>query len=459
MKRMFVLICLAALSGAAAQTPEEAVRFLDNGNGVGARALSLGGAYTAAANDYSAIYWNPACLTLLRNSELSVDMYYQRFQNEAEFAGSTTLQSENFTAFKSAGMAYRFPTTRGSLVLAFGYNRFKDMDDFLSFSGFNTLDNGLTFDLENDEGQLASYPYNTNVQQGEVIRENGHLGAWSLGGGMALSPSFSMGVTFSGYSGSSAYDFLFEQDDVEDGYNQFPANYNHYEVSQYINSSFTGWATRIGGLFELNNDLRMGFSVDLPFTLRVNETYSSTDALLFDDDYLDEMDLGSGEWEYLVRYPASVSGGVALDLDRLLLTASCSYRDWTKTKFAIPSGMEWDSDYDDLIFENVNFTTDFRPVLSYGFGAELRVPGSGLSLRGGYRLVPSPLYDADETLDREYITAGLGFRMDPFTTFHLTYVKGTQQRYSMDSYTPGGTSETIRTDRVMAGLTYRLTGW
>src|SRR5579872_2349212 len=40
--------------------------------GVGARAVAMGGAYVAAADDATALYWNPACLTVLRGGSISL---------------------------------------------------------------------------------------------------------------------------------------------------------------------------------------------------------------------------------------------------------------------------------------------------------------------------------------------------------------------------------------------------
>lgn len=56
--------------------------------GVGARALGLGGAYVAEANDLSAIYWNPAGLALLSGSE--VQFSYTQYLADIQY---------NFAAF------------------------------------------------------------------------------------------------------------------------------------------------------------------------------------------------------------------------------------------------------------------------------------------------------------------------------------------------------------------------
>jgi long-subunit fatty acid transport protein len=456
MRAIIIIFILMNISYLFAQTPEEAVNFLENDYGVGVRAQAMGNAFIGVADDYTATYWNPAGLTQLKTSELSGDLYHLKFNNEATFVGNTILDSRNFTKFNSLGLAYKFPTTRGSLALSFGYNRFKDYDDFLYFSGFSTQSNGLEFELEDLDGISRYYPFDSDVLQTEQISQNGNLSAWSIGSGIELSPKFALGITFNFYSGSSKYLFDFFQDDVDDNYNIYPANYSSYELHQLIDSKFSGWGVKVGSLFHINQNLRLGLTVDFPTTLEVFETYSANDILIFDDDFISELDLGSSEWEYLIKYPFKFSGGLALDLDELMVAASFEYRDWTQVKFDVPAGYSLDEDYNSLLNENDAFPLAFRSVLSYSLGGEYRVPGTPLKIRGGYRYVPSPLIDADESLDREYYSAGFGFNIDKSSSIDFSLIKGSWKRDTIDSYTPDGTQEAIETTRILAGFTFRL---
>jgi len=43
-----------------------------NLNGVGSRAISMGGAYVGLADDYSAVFWNPAGLTQINGTSVSL---------------------------------------------------------------------------------------------------------------------------------------------------------------------------------------------------------------------------------------------------------------------------------------------------------------------------------------------------------------------------------------------------
>ncbi len=63
----------------------------------------MGNAFVAVADDYTATYWNPAGLTLLKYSEISGDMYHLKFNTEANFSENTMLNERTFTKFSSTG--------------------------------------------------------------------------------------------------------------------------------------------------------------------------------------------------------------------------------------------------------------------------------------------------------------------------------------------------------------------
>ncbi|MDO8589355.1 MAG: PorV/PorQ family protein [Armatimonadota bacterium] len=91
------LLVLAAQAGWAAET----AAFLDIG--VGARAVGMGGAYTALADDANAVYWNPAGLARMEKREASV--------SHAELGAST----------RHDFLAYAHPAPQGTFAGAFTY--------------------------------------------------------------------------------------------------------------------------------------------------------------------------------------------------------------------------------------------------------------------------------------------------------------------------------------------------
>ncbi len=78
---IFTLVSLAAVTSALA-ADKYAAEFMRIG--VGARALGMGGAFVATADDASASYWNPAGLALLDNGEL-LFMHSEQFDGLAAY--------------------------------------------------------------------------------------------------------------------------------------------------------------------------------------------------------------------------------------------------------------------------------------------------------------------------------------------------------------------------------------
>ncbi len=95
--QLAVMLVLASQAAWAAETAS----FLNIG--VGARALGMGGAYTALADDANALYWNAAGLSRLEKREFTA--------SHAEMYESTRLDY----------LAYAHPTSQGTFAAALTY--------------------------------------------------------------------------------------------------------------------------------------------------------------------------------------------------------------------------------------------------------------------------------------------------------------------------------------------------
>ncbi len=452
MRALTMFFLLVALMGSAfSQSASDAVRIVENEMGVGARAQAMGGAYTALADDYTAIYWNPAGLASIKSSQFFGEVSHLNYGNQALFQGQVTDESQNYTRLRSLGFAFPLPARRGSMVVALGYNRVKDFDQNLVFSGFNRNSNGLGFEFDG-----AEVLFDRDVYQSETVSDEGSLDQWSLGFGIALSPNFTAGVTLNIWSGQDDYQFTFFQEDRDNIYNQMPGDFRSYLLNQTLKTDYQAVGVKVGGMFHLAEGIRVGGAIGFPVTFNVNETFASNDLIVFDNDDEDAADLGAGEFEYDVKTPLHFDAGAAFSNDRITLSGSIRYRDWAQTRFDVPDNFLGDDDYVALFEENNVIRQNYRATLQYNIGGEILLPGVNGKLRAGYGYYPSPLDNVSSDQDKEYITGGMGFMVDRYVSLDITYIYGSWKQSSEDVYTPGGTLEDITVNKFLVGLTYRF---
>lgn len=440
-----MLLTLPAFS----QNAFDAIRIVQGEMGFGSRALGMGGAYTGLSNDYSAIYWNPAGLADLKRTEFFGEISHLNFNNTATFASQVTEGDQNYTRIRSLGFAFPLPTVRGSFVLAFGYNRVKDFDQNMLFSGFNTRSNGLTFTINDQD-----YLFDKDVYQSEEISDEGGLNQWSLGAGIALSPNFTAGVTAMVWSGDNEYNFTFFQEDRNNLYNQFPADFQSYLLTRNLNVDYRAVGLKLGGMFHISNGMKIGAAVGLPTTFTVNEKFVESDLLVFDDGTEDPFEYPAGEFEYKVKTPLHFDGGASFSNELITLSAAFRYRDWSQTKFKVGDKFLADPDYVALLDENRLIRQNYEATLEYHLGGEIFLEGAKMKLRGGYALLPSPLKNASNDFDRKFLTGGISFLIDQYVTLDVAYLRGSWKRETEDEFTPGGTLEDISVNKFLIGLTY-----
>ena len=448
------LILIAGLAGLLqAQNAYDAIHKIDNENGFGTRALAMGGAYTGLADDYSALYWNPAGLGYVHNSQFSVELSHLNFQNEANYSGAFSMDNQTYTRLRSLGFVRPVPTARGSCVIALGYNKISDYDENLYFSGYSSVSNGIGFYFADENEESKFYLFDKDVLRTEQISSAGGLHHWSLAGAIALSPQFMAGATVALITGKEDYNFRFSQRDINDLFDVYPGDIDEYEINQYLISDIRGLGIKLGGNLQLSRWLRLGGTIKLPTYLTVNETYSSDDLITFDDGSDDGVE-DSGRWKYTIKTPYYFDGGVAFTGHFLTLSASARYRDWSQTQFSIPKNQLAEADYRDLIIENSIIRNDYRETIEYHLGGEIKLPFLRTNLRGGYAYFPNPLMESDKTQDKQIYTSGLSLTVDRNINLDVAYLFSDWSRVSEDQFTPAGTLENISISKIIIGLSY-----
>ena len=453
--KKIIAILLTGLITAYGQSATEALKLTSNPEGIGVRAMGMGNAYSAVADDYSALYWNPAGLGQLKKTSFSVALSHDIYGQNTDYLSRNLFSNQRTTRLNSIGLAYPFDVARGSFVLAFGYQVLKGFDDFNKFSAYNTQSNGIGFDYGDD----GFYSFDRNVQQDYVISREGRLEAWSFGGALALSPRFTAGASISFYGGKGDYTLNYTQTDINNLYQltDTQLDFYAYDYKQNLRQDYNGTEVKLSGMFDLSSHLKLATVITFPVAITINEDWSENDALTYDDPSVpvDEYDLGSYNFDYVVRTPYQFNLGLSFTSDVLVLSGSVDYADWSQLRYDVPDGRDA-AEYNDLLLENDRIREDFQPVLSYSGGGELALANRTLFLRGGYRYVPTADKTLDKDYDRIYYSAGLGFAVDRNTMLNAAYSVGTWKNSANYIYTTQTVEENKENKNIRLGISYKF---
>ena len=157
--------------------------------GSGARAMGMGGAFIAVADDATAASWNPAGLIQLEKPELSIVgtydsrnyHYSSKAHPEADTTGNDDYSSINYFSSSIPFHLYK------NMVVSFNYQRLYDFQKSLSYN-FNYASSGL------------------DLNQNNRFEQSGFIGAAALAGALELTPQLSFGITLNIWTDQLGWD-------------------------------------------------------------------------------------------------------------------------------------------------------------------------------------------------------------------------------------------------------------
>jgi long-chain fatty acid transport protein len=402
----------------------------------GAKAMGMGFAFTAQANDPSAIYFNPAGIVQLEGQNVMVGVTYIR-NNGADFSGTTPLTFNSFMGpFDTRAETQKdlnffvpnaFWTRKASPKFAYGVG---------IFSPF-----GLGQEYENRQTSIFRNQV-TNVEI-QTLVVNPTI-AWKVNDVLSV---------------GAGIDFLYGKADLSQAAvvtlpSPGPPQLNIFQLD--LEGDGTAWGYNLGVLLTPTKNIKIGASYRSSFKLEIddadvdlgdiNGTIPFVPNPLPPPATLSAAQVFGGstfhtEASTTVNLPATLDLGVAYILDRLTLEVDASWTFWSTFKtLAIDI-----RNNNDLLPDAVR-PENWDDVVAVYVGGEYRVTDP-LALRLGFRWDPTPV--PAETLspllpdtDRLYYCAGVGYKVRSWT-FDLSYMYLDRKDRTVNNQTPNNNPPTF----------------
>ncbi len=427
-----------------AQNFNDAVRLSECGLILSPRALSLVGSYTALSNDYSGAFFNPAGLGLVKKKSLFGGLNYNLVNNNSAFFGNSYEEDKSNTQLSQFGVTFPVATVRGSLVFSLGYSKTKDFANKFSFSGFNN-NSSMIRNLTSNNDDIpyllgVSYPLYNNadkylkdttiingglLQSGDIV-EKGYLSTFSLAGSVEMAKNVFVGASLDILGGTYNRSREYTEEDVKNNYAGFTDpgdsttfDFQSFFINDILDWELSGWGLKLGVLYKLNPIMKIGASIKFPSHYTIQERYFvngeshfGTGQTYFLDPVIDN------RVEYKIKTPYEFTGGAALDLRQIVVSADLKFVDYTQMEFT--DGLPLDV----MTQNNKDIQQIFRSTVNYNFGVEYTVPMIDISLRAGYMFLQSPYKNDPEEFNKKFTTFGIGIAPHSNFTIDLAYAHG-----------------------------------
>ncbi|KRT72354.1 MAG: OMPP1/FadL/TodX family outer membrane transport protein, long-chain fatty acid transport protein [Deltaproteobacteria bacterium CSP1-8] len=373
----------------------------------GAKAMSMGFAFTAQANDPSAIYFNPAGIVQLEGNNVKVGVTYIK-ENGGTFTGITPLTGGASVSETQKDLDFFVPnafiTRKASPNFAYGVG---------IFSPF-----GLGQEYENR---------NTSIFRSQITK----IDLMTL----VVNPTVAWKVN-EFLSVGAGIDFMYGKAELArtpvgiDNATGFPANI----FNSGLEGDGTAWGYNFGVLLTPTKQLKIGVAYRSKFDLEIkdgdvdlsNVFSGNINTPLGPLPPQGPAPIGFGGPSFnttgsaTLHIPATLDLGVAYILDRLTLEVDASWTFWHSWK-----SLNIDNKDNRAFLPDTSSPKNWDDVVAIYIGGEYRVTDP-LALRLGFRWDPTPV--PAETMgpelpdaDKLYYCAGAGYKVRNWT-FDLAYM-------------------------------------
>ncbi|RPF78923.1 MAG: hypothetical protein CBC65_009750 [Rhodothermaceae bacterium TMED105] len=393
---------------------QQALEFTSASSGATRPGLTLPG--TATAYDLGSILDNPASAALFREGFFDLSLAATNTNEEAIYLGGAQTDNQLEGSLSSLGFVVALPTRVGALNFGGSYVQTASFNRAYSVVGFNqdhtitdqfkipgSTYNGIAFDTYAiDYGDVdqtyresifrigftpEQYP---GIQQDAEVLQEGIAGEWNAFVATEFQRNLFVGASIGVTNGEKTYKRTFLELDLNNVYNGDFIDTNsdgEGETDVYnmlldddFRSEYSGLSARLGIIYQVGDMLRLGASYKLPSTLKVTERYDSVIRTTMDNAEYFQSSL-SGDFEYKIKQPSTVSGGLSIGTTQGIEVAfgadytplSNTEVDYIDLEYTFDERI--DNEYIESVYDDV---LDLRAGLKYTAPIGVTVFGSAL---------------------------------------------------------------------------------
>lgn len=441
---------------------QDVLRFSQPEQGATARFKGLGNAQTALGGDLSSISGNPAGLGFFGQSDISISIDYANDLNKAGYFGTNSQYNVDKLGLSQLGAVFHIPArrARGSNLtsgwlnfnIGVGYSKTNNFNTTVGFTGVNSessiadfmmyeaYEQGNTYgDFGWDAGLIDERPVSGNYEyvpmttldniQTVTNRETGFQSETNISFGANYGNRLYIGGGIGFTHINHDVNYLYMEDGSMETFGYInsmnpnsrfvdPANadydvYNpllesdyEYDNEYWSKTTGNGFNAKLGLIYKPLDYLQIGVTATTPTWYKLTndyEDYFGVTNYLTDGSVADFPSEGEPSYyDYNLRSPYRINGGVAALFGQGLISADIEYIDYASMTFSSA-----DSNTDNIMNEQIR--DNYTQAVNFRIGGEYLVAPAFL-LRAGYGHTGSPYNDFESTTQR--VSAGIGYRVN-----------------------------------------------
>jgi len=405
--------------------------------GSGARAMGMGGAFIAVADDATAASWNPGGLIQLDAPETSFVINYTNRKEGNDFLLHKESNNRSFVddfVLNYFSIAYPFNMNSYEMVVSLNLQRLYDFNRDWQF----------IFD-HNTPGFTSPVQYN--------YHQTGNIYALGLAYSIHIPPDFSFGLTLN-YNGKLAFQNKnWEQQYKQSGSISLNGISGVFQNTKNEEYSLKGLNLNLGFLWHITESWTLGGVLKTPYKADIDHQVQTSLKITYSDSPTNNIHQRSiQEYDEKLRMPLSYGLGVAYAFsDKFTFSFDIYRTHWNNFEFEHENGLRTSP----ITGKNINSTT-IRPTTWFRMGGEYEFYRKNMVIpvRAGIFYDPSPDKNAPD--DFYGFSLGGGLALESGIVFDLAYQFRTGNNVEGAMLENHDFSQDVREHKVYGSVIYYL---